>query len=113
GAERFLGQPTRMMLRSLERRPLRALLSMTAIAFAAAILMIGRYQQNAIDHMIGMQFNLVQRDDMTVSFTDPMPNRARHELQGLSGVKWVEPLRTVAAEIRSAHRSYRLAIQGI
>lgn len=109
----LLTPPTRMMLRAIERRPLRAALSVTAMALAAAILMTGRYQENAIHHMVGVQFDFVQRDDLAVTFVEAMPYRALHELVSIPGVLAAEPLRTVVATLRSGHRDYRLALQGI
>lgn len=113
GLQRWLSQPTRMILRNLERRPLKAALSVLGIAFACGILMVGRFQESAIDHMLNVQFGLAQRDDLTVAFIEPTSRRVVHELAALPGVQRVEPLRTVAAILHHEHRSYRTAIQGL
>ncbi|BAU57610.1 ABC-type antimicrobial peptide transport system [Halorhodospira halochloris] len=113
GLQRYLGQPTRMILRSLERWPLRTMLSVTGIAFAVGILLIGPYQRNALDALIGVQFNLIQRDDVTVSFYEPTSRKVIHELAGLPGVELVEPHRYVSAEVGKGHRYQRMAILGL
>ena len=44
GLKNLLSQPARMILRNLERQPIKALLSITGIAFACAIMMVGSFQ---------------------------------------------------------------------
>ncbi|MBK1727662.1 hypothetical protein CKO13_11700 [Halorhodospira neutriphila] len=113
GLQRWLGQPTRIILRSLERRPLRTLLSVTGLACAVGILLIGPYQRGAIDTLIGVQFNLIQRDSVSVSFYEPTSRAALHELARLPGVDAAEPYRRVAAELIAGHRRHRLAVLGL
>lgn len=112
GLQRWFSQPVRMILRSLERRPVRALMGITGVAFACAILMVGRFQDAAIHQMVGIHFGLVERDDITVTFTEPTSRRAVHELEALPGVVRVEPWRSASVTLRSGHRSWRLALQG-
>ncbi len=113
GLQRWLSQPTRMILRNLERRPFKAALSALGIAFACGILMVGRFQESAIDYMLYVQFGLAQRDDLSVSFIEPTSRGVLHELAALPGVQRVEPRRTAPAELRFEHRSYRTAIEGL
>ncbi|WP_421621257.1 ABC transporter permease [Alkalilimnicola ehrlichii] len=112
GLQRWFSQPVRMILRSLERRPVRALMGITGVAFACAILMVGRFQDAAIHQMVGIHFGLVERDDITVTFTEPTARKAVHELEALPGVVRVEPWRSASVELRSGHRTWRLALQG-
>jgi putative ABC transport system permease protein len=113
GLQRWFSQPTRMILRSIARRPIKALLSVAAIALACAILMVGRFQEGAVDYMIKHQFGLVQRDDLTVTFVDPTSRRVVHDLQALPGVYHVEPYRTVPAILRFGPASYRTTVHGL
>jgi putative ABC transport system permease protein len=113
GLQRLIGQPARMILRNLERRPVRALLGVLGIAFACGILMIGRFQEGALGYLIAVQFGLAQRTDLTVTFVDPTSRRALHELAALPGVYRVEPYRAAAATLRFEHRGYRTAVQGL
>ena len=108
-----LTQPTRIILRSLERRPLRALLGVLGIALAGAILMVGRFQSDAVDYLIAVQFGLSQREDMTVNFTEVRGREALFELASLPGVQHGEPFRSVAVRLRAGHRSERSSIQGL
>ncbi|MHB9119409.1 MAG: ABC transporter permease [Burkholderiales bacterium] len=113
GLKRWLGQGDRMILRHLERRPAKALLSIAGLALACAILMVGRFQEDAIDYMINVQFGLSQRDDLSVSLVDPTSRSALYELQSLPGVVRGEAFRTVPATLVHGHRHYRTAIQGL
>ena len=113
GLRGVVDQPTRMILRHLERRPLKALLSVIGIAASIAILMSGIFFGDALDVMIDVQFNRAQRQDMTVTFTGPTSDEAIHELKGLRGVRAAEPFRSVPVRFRHEHRSYRTGIEGL
>src|SRR5262245_8396445 len=76
----------RMVLRNIERQPVRAAASILGIAFATAILCIGFFFIDALDVVVAVQFEVVQRQDVTVSFFEPASARALHELAGLPGV---------------------------
>jgi putative ABC transport system permease protein len=112
-AARRLSQPTRMILRNLERRPVKALLSVLGIACACAILVVGMFFGDAVDHMIDIQFRLSQRDDITVTFVEPSSQKALYSLGSLPGVGLVEPYRTVPARLRYGHRTYRTGVRGV
>ena len=102
-----------MILRNLQRQPLRAGLSALGMAFAVAILVVGMFSLDSIEVILDMQYNVVQRQDLTVAFVEPRSTRAVHELAHLPGVLAVEPMRSVPARIRAAHRMRQLAITGL
>lgn len=112
GLQRWLDQPTRMILRHLERRPLNAVLSVLGIALAGGILTVGNFQEDAVNYMMDVQYGLASREDLTVTFTDPAARSALFELQALPGVRGVEPFRAVGAELVHGPRRYRTSIQG-
>jgi len=108
----FLDQPTRMILRHLERRPVKSALTVLGVSMACAIMMVGTFFTDSIDHMVTVEFDIAQREDLSVAFFEPTSRRAIHELRGLQGVDHVEPYRAVAARLRAGHRSYRTSILG-
>ncbi len=110
---RLLGQPTRMIVRHLERRPWKALLSVVGLALACAIMMVGRFQKDSIDWMVDVQFRLAQRNDMAVDFTEATSRSAAFELRALPGVLQVEPYRSVPVRLRFGTRSHRTGLQGL
>lgn len=113
GLQRLCSQPTRMILRHIERRPLKSLLTVFGIACAGGLMMVGNYQRGAIDFMVDVQFKHAAREDLAVTFLEPTSGRALHELAQLPGVRHVEGFRDVAANLRFGHYHYRSAIYGI
>ncbi|HHM04746.1 MAG TPA: FtsX-like permease family protein [Gammaproteobacteria bacterium] len=113
GLRRWLSQPSRMILRHLARRPVKSLLSVVGIALALAIVMSGRFQQDTVNYMVKVQYGLSQRQDLSVTFTDPTAYRARAELLSLPGVTHVEGYRAVPVRFRHHHLSYRSLIRGM
>ena len=113
GLERSFGQPTRMILRSLERRPIKALLTILGMASSVAILIMGLFFSDSFDYVIHVQYSLAQRENLTVTFTEPTSTSAVHELESLPGVLYAEPFRSVPVKLRNGHRQYRTSIQGI
>jgi putative ABC transport system permease protein len=102
-----------MILRNLQRQPVRAGLSALGISFAVAILVVGMFSLDALDVILDVQFNLAQRQDYTVVFIEPRSMRALHELAHLPGVLAVEPVRVVPARIRAGHQMRQTAITGL
>lgn len=102
-----------MVVRQLERHPIKTGLSTLAISLAVAVLVIGNFFQDSIDYMMNAQFHWVQRFDVSVATTDPVSDRAMYELASMPGVMRCEPTRTVSARIRAGARNRRVGIRGI
>ena len=102
-----------MILRNLERRPVRAAVTVAGIAGSAAILIAGIFWADALEWFIDVQFNRVQRAQVTIGFAEPVPRHARLELERLPGVKQAEVTRVIPAVLRAGHRSYRTALTGL
>jgi putative ABC transport system permease protein len=108
------GMPTslRMILRNMERRPLRSVLSIGGVAAAVAIVIMGNFFRDAMEFIVDSQFTLAMRNDVAVWALDPVANRARGELLRLPGVKAVEASRFVAVTLVNGHRRERSQIRG-
>jgi putative ABC transport system permease protein len=113
GLGRLFSQPTRMIARHIERRPLKAALSVTGIAFSCAIVLLGTFFEDAVDYEVGVEFGLSRREDLMVTFVEPTSQRALYDLQSLPGVRYGEVYRSVPARLRFEHRSYRTSIRGV
>jgi putative ABC transport system permease protein len=113
GLQRLFSQPTRMIARHIERRPVKSLLSIAGIAAACGIIMVANFQKDAITYMIDVQYAMSQSQDMTVTLTEPTSRHALFSLAGLQGVEHVEGSRTVPARLRFEHHSYRGSVQGM
>ncbi len=113
GFQRFLPQTMRMILRSLERQPIKSALSCLGISTAVAVIILGSYAKDAVDYVMESQFRHAQRQDLMVTFIRPAKADAIHDIENLPGVHAVVPMRTVAVRVRSGHHSRRIAIQGL
>ena len=102
----------RMILRNMERRPLRTSLSIGGVAASVAIVVMGNFFRDAIDHIVDSQFNVAMRSDVIVWLGEAADNTARHELGRLPGVTAVEAERSMAVRFVNGHLSERGAIQG-
>lgn len=113
GMHRFLSPAMRMMVRQMGRRKVKTVLTTVGIALAVAVVVLGSFPKNAIDHVMEAQFGVAQRQDVSVSFVEPTSHVALHELEHLPGVTRVEPVRSVAVRLRSGNRSRRVALTGV
>ncbi len=113
GLQRFFSPAVRMILRQMERRPMRALLSALGIALAVSILVLGNFMGDSVQYSIDSFFHLAQRQDVTVLFAEPSAGRVLHDLEHLPGVRRCESFRAVPVRLRLGPRSRRLAIQGL
>jgi putative ABC transport system permease protein len=108
-----LPSSARMITRSIVRRGWKSVLAVAGIACAVGILVVGRFGLDAMNYMMRVQFQVVQRDDVMLVFTDPESHDVRHELARLPGVLSVEPFRAVPARLRFEHRSKRVDLTGL
>lgn len=113
GLQGLFSQPTRMILRHIERRPIKTLLTTLGIAMACGIMMTGGFQESAIDYMVEVQYSMSQREDLIANFTEPTSDRSLYSLRGIQGVEHVEGFRSVPARLRFEHRHYRTSVEGI
>jgi putative ABC transport system permease protein len=84
-----------MVLREVFRRPLRTLLSAFGMAGAVALLILGRFGMDSISYYFETVFGREHRQDLTVTFTEPIDARAAGELRRVPGVLASEGVRAV------------------
>lgn len=108
-----IGPGLRMILRNMERRPFRAALSIAGVAAAVAIVIMGSFFRDAIDHIVDSTFNRAMRSDVTLWMIEASNDNARHDVARLPGVIAVEPSRDVRVRFVHGHVRERGAIQGL
>lgn len=113
GVGRILPAAGRMVLRNLERRPIRSLMSAVGVAFSVAILVIGMFMFDGIGYMMDLQFRVIQREDRSLGFIRPLADGVRYDLANLDGVTRVEPFRAVPVRLHAGHREREAAITGV
>lgn len=110
---RLLDQPSRMVLRRLTRQPGRMAGAMLGIA-AGMALSVGMISILAgFDRTLALTFTVIDRSDVTVTFTEAMSEKTILELKRMPGVIEVEPVRIVPAVLRNGLKTYRGAINGL
>lgn len=110
---RAVSPPVRMIVRSLQRTPMRTVMSVLALSTAGAILVVGQYTFDAVETMIDVQFRIAQTDDATIVLNEVRGEEAVHAIARLPGVIRVEPVRSAPVRIRAGHRARRTALVGL
>ena len=113
GLTRSLPVQAVMVYRNLSRRPVRATLSILGIGLSAAMMVVGMFSLDAIDVLREMQFDLSQRQDVTVTFRQTASSSVRHELGRFPGVLSVEPFRVVPVRVRFGHHVRLGSVMGL
>jgi putative ABC transport system permease protein len=113
GGARWFSASFRMALRNIERRPVRSGLTCLALALATGILIVPNSFRDGIAYVIDFQWDIVQRQTVTLSLVEPGPARAIADFRHLPGVELAEPFRFVPVELRSGPVSRRMTLQGL
>lgn len=106
----------RMILRQLRRHPWRSAFSILGVACAMALVVMGNFFRDAVDHIVARQFDAVWRGDVQVITFEPVGRGAMVSLQHLPNVPQtlgVEGSRSTAATLLVGHRSQRIQLRGL
>ncbi|MGV3484869.1 MAG: ABC transporter permease [Planctomycetaceae bacterium] len=110
---RWFPPELRMLVRNLARKPYKTALSITGIAMAVAVMIVGNFSLDAIHYMMDFQFRQAQRQDLTVNFVEPATASVVYEVSQLEGVLQSETTRVIAARIHFQNRSRQIGVIGI
>ncbi len=109
---RGISPSVQMILRNMERRPWRTGLSIGGVAAAVAIVVMGNFVRDAMDHIVHTQFNLAMRSDVVLWMIEASGDSTRFEIGRLPGVIAVESGRDVPVRFVNGSASERGSIQG-
>jgi len=113
GVVRHLDQPTRMVLRRVIRQPWRMLGAVMGIAAGMALSLSMLIIYEGFDEALDRTFNVIDRSDAFVNFASPASGKTIFELQRITGVTRVEPVRAVPVILRNGRINYAGAITGL
>jgi putative ABC transport system permease protein len=113
GISSLLPAWVRMIVRNLERKPLQSFLSSLGVALSVAILLVGLFMFDGVEYMMNQQFREIQREDMMLTFNEPLDAAIYHDLRHLQGVTRVETFRALPARLRAGHLHRDVSIQGL
>jgi putative ABC transport system permease protein len=102
-----------MILRNMERRPLRTGIGIVGVAAAVAIVVMGNFFRDAIEVIVDSSFTLAMRSDVSVWLTEPADDRVALQLARLPGVLAVESSRQLSATLVHGHRRERVQLRAV
>ena len=108
-----LDQPTRMVLRRVTRQPFRMLGAVMGIAAGMALSLSMLIIYEGFDEALDRTFNVIDRSDAFVTFTAPSSGKVIYEMQRITGVSRVEPVRAAPVIFRNGRHQYSGAITGL
>ena len=113
GGERFISEPVKLVLRQLERHPVKSSLTCLGIALSVGVLILGSFMLDAIDYAIHAQYFVAMREDLNVIFIEPSSSHTMHAIAALPGVRYCEPFRAISTRLQFASRSRRVEVLGL
>jgi len=112
GLRKWFSPAVRMVLRTMQRRPLRTGLTIFGIAASMAIVISGTFWRDTMDLLLHSQFRLVLRGDVIIGLVEATPARITHEVARLPQVTAVEAARSVTAQLVHGQYHWRGSLQG-
>lgn len=113
GLARFITPGWRMVMRRLEQRPWRALVTLAGVAAAMAVVVNGAFWRDSFDALIEDRFSVSLRGDVVAHLIEALPaTAALSELARLPEVHSVEGARVVSVQLIHGHRRWRGPLQG-
>lgn len=109
----LLPAPVRMVVRELERRPLRAVLTTFGIASSVAIIIAGTWWGDAFDNLVDSELFRRDRADVVLALNEPTAIGGLADIRRMPGVMAAEAARTVGVRLRNGAREYRTALIGL
>jgi putative ABC transport system permease protein len=103
GLGALLGSTGLMVLREIERRPLRTTLSSLGIAGAIALIILGHFGSDSLDSYLEGTLRRAQRQDLSVAFVHPEDPRIMGQLARVPGVLTAEGMRAVPVRVHRDH----------
>jgi putative ABC transport system permease protein len=110
---KLVGASTTMVVREIERRPVRFLMSSLGIAMGVAIFLFGRFSWDSFQHLIDETYMREHREDLTVALRRSRPATVTNELARIPGVRLAEAQRVVPVRVTVGSRWRDTAIVGL
>jgi putative ABC transport system permease protein len=110
---RSLDQPTRMIVRSLERYPTRAALTALGLACSLTLLIGTQFMLGSVDEVLDQAYFRARHWSDLVGFAEARDARAITEAARLPGVIKAEPLQAAQARARFRGHEEKIVVYGI
>jgi putative ABC transport system permease protein len=110
---RGIDQPTRMIVRSLERYPTRAALTALGLAASLSLLIGTQFMFGSVDEVLDQAYFRARHWSEIIGFAEVRDARAIAEAARLPGVIRAEPARVAIARIRFAAHEEKVVVYGL
>jgi len=112
GIWRALDQPTRMIVRGLERYPTRAALTAAGLGVSLSLLIGTQFMFGSIDEIVDQAYFRARHWTDIVAFAELRDARGALETRRLPGVYAAEPIRTSQVRLRSMGHEEKAVLTG-
>jgi len=102
-----------MVVRDIERRPLRALLTVLGLAAAVAVTISGTWWRDSVDYLLDVEIRMRDRQDVSLALSEPTAATVLFDLAHLPGVLRAEADRDVPVRLSNGLRTYRTSLGSI
>jgi putative ABC transport system permease protein len=113
GIAHFLSHTFRIAVRNLERKPMQAVFTVAGLALATSILIIPNCFRDSVSRVMDFQWDVVQRQDLSIGLVEPGSDKVRYQLRQLPGVLSVEPIRQAFVRLSYGPRRRQLGLMGL
>lgn len=113
GLTRWIPITLRIALRNLERKPLQALLTAGGLALATGILIIPNAFRDSVQEVLEFQWDVIQRQDVSLGLVEPESSGVVHALSRLPGVVSMEVFRYTTVRVRSGRIHRQVLLEGL
>ncbi|MDC0934739.1 ABC transporter permease [Pirellulales bacterium] len=113
GLGRFFSPVTRMIVFRLEGNQRVTAFSILGMAMGLAVLVLGSFFEDTIAYVMDVQFHRSQRQDVMLTFYEPVSAHALHDVEHLPGVTYAEPFRSVPVRLHHGSHQHRLSLLGL
>jgi putative ABC transport system permease protein len=113
GWTRHISVPAQMILRHIERWPLRALLTLSGIALAVMLLVSLFFFFDAIDELVDSFYFRSNHQDVVIGLVEQRGERAVFDIGRMPGVRGAGPVVEAPARLSHGHLSQRMGITGL
>jgi putative ABC transport system permease protein len=108
-----LDAKSRIILRRIVRFPRRASTTALGVAFAIALLIVARTIPAEMNYLLDVNFDVANRQDVTLTFAEPRDVGVLYEVARLPGVLETEPFRIDDVILHHNGRRVREAVFGV
>lgn len=103
----------KLIVRYFFRHPIRMLLTIIGIGLSMTMVILGLFWNDAINYIIKQQFQISQRENATLTFTEPLDYHVLLELRNIDGILAVEGYRMTAIKIKHLNMSDQIMLFGM